>query len=50
MHAGAEGVLKSFLERCQHDLNAWNKEEFGHVGSKNCQAPKETGMAEITAT
>ena len=26
VHAGAKGVLKSFLEHCQHDLNAWNKE------------------------
>ena len=31
---GADGVLKSCLEHCRHDLDAWNKEEFGHVGRK----------------
>ncbi|KAK9998737.1 hypothetical protein SO802_018340 [Lithocarpus litseifolius] len=34
LHAGTEDVLKSCLEHCRHDLDAWNKEEFGHVGRK----------------
>ena len=34
VHSGVDGVLKSCLEHCRHDLNAWNKEEFGHVGRK----------------
>ena len=34
VHSGVDDVLKSCLEHCRHDLNAWNKEEFGHVGRK----------------
>ena len=47
VHAGAEGVLKSFLEHCQHDLNAWNKEEFGHVGRKIAKLQKKLEWLEL---
>ena len=47
VHAGAKGVLKSFLEHCQHDLNAWNKEEFGHVGRKIAKLQKKLEWLEL---
>ena len=34
LEVGIGGFLKSCLEQCRHDLDAWNKEEFGHMGIK----------------
>ncbi|XP_050290016.1 uncharacterized protein LOC126728194 [Quercus robur] len=46
-HSGAEGVLKSCLEHCRHDLEAWNKEEFGHVGRKNFELQQKLEWLEL---
>ncbi|XP_075635261.1 uncharacterized protein LOC142607603 [Castanea sativa] len=34
LQSSIDGVLRSCLERCRSDLDAWNKAEFGHVGRK----------------
>ena len=40
---GIAGFLKSCLEQFRHDLEAWNKEEFGHVGRKKAELQRMNG-------
>lgn len=47
LHAGIEGVLKSCLEHCRHDLDVWNNEEFGHVGRKIAELQNKLEWLEL---
>ena len=43
IQSGTMGFLKSCLEQFRHDLEAWNKEEFGHVGRKIAELQRMNG-------
>ena len=50
LQSGTEGVLKSCLEQCRHDLDAWNKEEFGHVRRKVAELQNKLEWLELQPT
>nr|POE76983.1 hypothetical protein CFP56_49696 [Quercus suber] len=47
LQTGTGGFLRSCLEHCRHDLEAWNKEEFGHVGRKIAELQRRLEWLEL---
>ena len=47
LQTGTCGFLRSCLEQCKHDLDACNKEEFGHVGRKIAELQRRLEWLEL---
>nr|XP_023870319.1 uncharacterized protein LOC111982934 [Quercus suber] len=47
LQTGTGGLLRSCLEQCRDNLDAWNKEEFGHVSKKIAELQRRLEWLEL---